>query len=293
MATTPTASARRKHIHVRGIVQGVGFRPFVYNLAHSLGLTGYVFNSSSGVTIEIEGGECGAQSHFSRRCEHEPPQLSAIAEIAVSDIAACGRRGLLDSREPGGGGRIFADFARRRHLRRLLARLRRLRATGASAIPSPTAPTAARATPSSRTSPTTAPPPPWPPSPCALPAQAEYEDPADRRFHAQPNACAVCGPSLALVADAARRWPMCSFADRDSLRASSARRARCCARATSSPSKAWAAFCWRATRPTTAAVAELRRRKRRSAQALRADGARSGLRPGDLRGLRPRTRPRC
>ena len=57
MATTSTASARRKHIDVRGIVQGVGFRPFVYKLAHSLGLTGYVFNSSSGVTIEIEGGE--------------------------------------------------------------------------------------------------------------------------------------------------------------------------------------------------------------------------------------------
>ena len=47
---------RRKHIQVRGIVQGVGFRPFVYKLAKSLGLTGYVFNSSAGVTIEIEGG---------------------------------------------------------------------------------------------------------------------------------------------------------------------------------------------------------------------------------------------
>ena len=42
---------------MRGIVQGVGFRPFVYNLAHELGLTGYVLNSSAGVTIEIEGAE--------------------------------------------------------------------------------------------------------------------------------------------------------------------------------------------------------------------------------------------
>ncbi len=57
MAITPTASARRRHIDVRGIVQGVGFRPFVYKLAQSLSLTGYVFNSSSGVTIEIEGNE--------------------------------------------------------------------------------------------------------------------------------------------------------------------------------------------------------------------------------------------
>ncbi len=53
----PNERGRRKHIQVRGIVQGVGFRPFVYKLAKSLGLTGYVFNSSAGVTIEIEGGE--------------------------------------------------------------------------------------------------------------------------------------------------------------------------------------------------------------------------------------------
>jgi acylphosphatase len=50
-----TASATRKHVQVKGVVQGVGFRPFVYKLAQSLELTGYVFNSSSGVTIEIEG----------------------------------------------------------------------------------------------------------------------------------------------------------------------------------------------------------------------------------------------
>ena len=41
----------RRHIRVRGIVQGVGFRPFVYNLANALGLSGYVFNSSAGVQI--------------------------------------------------------------------------------------------------------------------------------------------------------------------------------------------------------------------------------------------------
>ena len=45
----------RRRIVVKGVVQGVGFRPFVYNLATSLGLKGYVNNSSRGVTIEIEG----------------------------------------------------------------------------------------------------------------------------------------------------------------------------------------------------------------------------------------------
>ncbi len=47
----------RKQIFIRGIVQGVGFRPFVYNLARSLHLAGYILNSSSGVTVEIEGVE--------------------------------------------------------------------------------------------------------------------------------------------------------------------------------------------------------------------------------------------
>ena len=55
MATLPIAPAVRRLIHVKGIVQGVGFRPFVYALAQSLSLTGAVFNTSAGVTIEIEG----------------------------------------------------------------------------------------------------------------------------------------------------------------------------------------------------------------------------------------------
>ena len=55
MRAPPTPGLVRKRIRVRGIVQGVGFRPFVFNLAHELGLAGYVLNSSAGVTIEIEG----------------------------------------------------------------------------------------------------------------------------------------------------------------------------------------------------------------------------------------------
>lgn len=46
---------KRLHIKVKGVVQGVGFRPFVYNLAKSLNLKGYVTNTSKGVTIEVEG----------------------------------------------------------------------------------------------------------------------------------------------------------------------------------------------------------------------------------------------
>ena len=82
----------RKHIQVRGIVQGVGFRPFVYKLARSLRLSGHVFNSSAGVTIEIEGSE------------------SEAAEQIVGDRGVCRRRGtdeidgsVVDN-DGGGGG---------------------------------------------------------------------------------------------------------------------------------------------------------------------------------------------
>src|SRR5271156_4986457 len=90
----------RKHIQVRGIVQGVGFRPFVYKLAKSLGLSGYVFNSSAGVTIEIEGS--GSQvEDFLKTLKDDPPQLAEVAEIAVSGIAVEGSAGfsILNSRE--------------------------------------------------------------------------------------------------------------------------------------------------------------------------------------------------
>ena len=94
---------QRKHIQVRGIVQGVGFRPFVYNLAHSLGLTGFVFNSSSGVTIEIEG-DGAAVDAFLQTLKDDPPQLAEITQITVSEMAVEGSAGfsILGSREEAG-----------------------------------------------------------------------------------------------------------------------------------------------------------------------------------------------
>src|SRR6202034_1796270 len=99
----PTEPVRRKHILVRGVVQGVGFRPFVYKAATSLGLTGFVYNSSSGVTIEIEGHE-SALDEFRRTLKNNPPQLAQIAEITTSEIATQGDAGfsILPSREEAG-----------------------------------------------------------------------------------------------------------------------------------------------------------------------------------------------
>src|ERR1700679_508484 len=93
----------RRRIQVRGIVQGVGFRPFVYKLAKSLGLSGYVFNSSSGVTIEIEG-PGSALDEFFQTLRNDPPRLAEIKEISVSEIDVQGGAGfsILGSREESG-----------------------------------------------------------------------------------------------------------------------------------------------------------------------------------------------
>ena len=66
----------RLEILVRGIVQGVGFRPFVYNLARSLGLTGYVLNSSAGVLIEVEG-DPAQIDRFVRELKRKPAAAGA------------------------------------------------------------------------------------------------------------------------------------------------------------------------------------------------------------------------
>src|ERR1700722_2807654 len=199
----------RKRILVRGVVQGVGFRPFVYKVATSLGLSGYVFNSSSGVTIEIEG-RGSAVDGFFQNLKDDPPKLAEIKEVSVSDIAVQGSVGfsILDSREEAGAFALvppdagtcdecWRDFGvpadRRYGYPFTNCTHCGPRYTIIRDIPYDRATTTMSAF-----------------TMCAD-CQAEYEDPGDRRFHAQPNACAVCGPSLALLKSDV------SFPDRDSL----------------------------------------------------------------------------
>jgi hydrogenase maturation protein HypF len=260
MATTPTAATRRKHVHVRGIVQGVGFRPFVYNLAHTLGLAGYIFNSSSGVTIEIEGSDAEINT-FLDTLRSDPPHLAAITAIEIGDVPVLGQAGfsILESHEEKGGFSLispdagtcdacwhdFGDPLNRRfgypftnctHCGP--------RYTIIQDIPYDRATT----TMSGFTM-------------CAACA-AEYKDPTNRRFHAQPNACPVCGPSLALVAPGTQP-DNSSFADRDSL--SIIRRARALLRAGNILAvKGLGGFLLACDAGNGTAVAELRRRKRRS-----------------------------
>jgi hydrogenase maturation protein HypF len=260
MATTPTASARRKHIDVRGIVQGVGFRPFVYNLAHSLGLTGYVFNSSAGVTIEIEGNEAEIAT-FIEKLRAEPPQLSAIVSIAITDAEACGGMGfsILESHEEPGAFSLISpdtgtcdacwrDFGDP-HNRRYGYPFTNCTHCGPRYTIIQDIPYDRATTTMARFTMCDA---------CA----AEYADPTDRRFHAQPNACAVCGPSLELV-PRGTALADCSFVGRDSL--TMIRKARKLLRAGGILAvKGLGGFLLACDASNDAAVVELRRRKRRS-----------------------------
>ncbi len=194
-----TAALIRKRIRVRGIVQGVGFRPFVYNLAHQLGLAGYVLNSSAGVTIEIEGGSASVSS-FIARLRNSPPPLAQIEEFLVAELEPVGDDAFVirhSEAEPGefvlvspdvatcdDCWRDFGDRANRRYGYPFTNCTNcGPRYTIIQDIPyDRPATTMAKF------------------RMCAL-CQAEYEDPSNRRFHAQPNACAECGPSLALVAN--------------------------------------------------------------------------------------------
>ncbi|MFA5626584.1 MAG: carbamoyltransferase HypF [Thiohalomonadaceae bacterium] len=198
-ATIETAHEHHR-LRVRGLVQGVGFRPFVYRLATSLGLTGQVRNGGAGVEIEVQG-ELVALQQFAHcltaeapanaridTIERQPlplqPELGRFTISASSngpvttaapalDTAPC--VDCLDELFTPGDHRYRYPFINCTHCGpryTLTARLPYDRAN-TSMAPFILCPTCDR----------------------------EYHDPADRRFHAQPNACPECGPRLTLRAD--------------------------------------------------------------------------------------------
>ena len=111
----------RKRLQVQGVVQGVGFRPFVYGLAQQFGLTGFVGNDSHGVFIEIEGAP-ETLCRFEQALVAHPPPLAHIEQIAGIGHARVQRRRVYDCGEPHRTNRAHAGLARPRHLRRLPAR---------------------------------------------------------------------------------------------------------------------------------------------------------------------------
>jgi len=197
--TNPTAAAGRRQIRVRGIVQGVGFRPFVYNLAQRLQLSGYVLNSSAGVLIEVEGDAAGLE-RFVEALRGEAPPLAQIEDVSVANLAPAGYSGFVIREsvdEPGQLVPVSPDVATCDDCMRDFRSPENRRFGYAFTNCTNCGPryTITRTIPYDRPLTTMA------CFPMCKRCLREYEDPADRRFHAQPNACPDCGPSLWLSAD--------------------------------------------------------------------------------------------
>jgi hydrogenase maturation protein HypF len=196
LASSSPSAPERRRLLVRGTVQGVGFRPFVWRLAREEGLAGWVRNGAGGVEIEAEGAAERLRT-FALRLRAEAPPLARIDGVELLAIAPSGERGfgIRESRAGGPPGLpVSADAAPCAACVAEVAdpRSRRHgypftnctdcgpRFTIIEALPYDRARTTMRAF-----------------ALCAA-CRAEYGDPADRRFHAEPIACPDCGPRLAL-----------------------------------------------------------------------------------------------
>lgn len=194
MDESPRAVVARKAIDVTGIVQGVGFRPFVYRLAQECNLTGFIANTSSGVTIEVQG-DAVFLDRFLERLPSELPPLAKITSLLPRDAELQSETAfrILSSRlDAPAKALISPDVAVCADcLREMMnPRDRRFRYAFINCTNCGPRFTIVRDIPydRARTSMSAF-------QMCAA-CQAEYDDPANRRFHAQPNACWDCGPQL-------------------------------------------------------------------------------------------------
>ena len=186
----------RLKLAIRGAVQGVGFRPFIFRLAGELRLTGWVNNSAQGVFIEAEGPPASLEQFLSR-VETEKPPRSFIQSLETTWLDPAGYSNFEIRASDSGGGKtalVLPDIATCPDCLRELfdPKDRRFcypfancthcgpRFSIVESLPYDRANTSMKQF-----------------KMCPQ-CQAEYDDPRDRRFHAQPNACPVCGPRLEL-----------------------------------------------------------------------------------------------
>lgn len=255
-----SASQRERHVVV-GRVQGVGFRPFVYRLAREHALSGYVLNAPEGVVIEVQGSSERLERFATDLIDTLPP-LAMIVEHARESVPVCqeddGGEFAIRKSTAGLGHHVLvspdmatcpdcladmADPANRRH-RYPFTNCTNCgpRYTITQSLPYDRHATSMAC------------------FPLCEACRAEYEDPLDRRFHAQPNACPVCGPRLWLT---------------DRHGKTLAEGAKAVARAAKAlrggkilALKGLGGFHLAADAANHAAVAELRRRKKRPAKPL-------------------------
>ncbi len=186
----------RNRIRLNGIVQGVGFRPFVYRLARECGLSGFVNNNSDGVLIEIEGAP-ERLAAFRRRLRREAPPLARIVEMRFEEVEPQGQDGFTirtSQRDSTPSTLISPDVSVCDDcLRELFDPAdRRYRYPFINCTNCGPRYTIVKRIPYDR--PFTS----MSIFPMCEACAREYHDPANRRFHAQPNACPECGPRLRL-----------------------------------------------------------------------------------------------
>jgi len=187
---------QRVRITIRGAVQGVGFRPFVYRLATEQGLQGWVRNSSQGVFIEVEGERPDLDAFLVKLDKEKPPRsfIQSMEFSFLDPVPYCGFQ--IRESDPGGDRTaiVLADIAtcadcktevfspENRRYRYPFTNCTHCgpRFSIIEALPYDRVNTSMRSF-----------------TMCAK-CRLEYEDPSDRRFHAQPNACPDCGPNLEL-----------------------------------------------------------------------------------------------
>jgi len=196
--TLTTDQCIRRQITVVGIVQGVGFRPFIHRLAQKHNIAGSVHNFTGGVVIEAEGNPDDVTTFIKDLPEEKPP-IARIEEISTSELPVAGNSQFVitASREASGGTILLSpDVATCQDCRRELLDPadRRYHYPFINCTNCGPRFTIIESVPYDRPNTT------MQPFTMCPQCQAEYDDIDDRRYHAQPNACPVCGPQVELVA---------------------------------------------------------------------------------------------
>ncbi len=190
----------RARIGVSGIIQGVGFRPLIYRLATTRGLTGFVANTAAGVTIEADGSERDLE-HFVQAISTEKPPLASIDELHVekSEIDPATKHNSFEIHESISSGRRIGPITPDTDVcDNCLAEIfdpkdRRYLYPFINCTDCGPRYTLIEKTPYDR--PLTS----MKHFPMCEQCRAEYIDPLDRRFHAQATCCPLCGPSVTLT----------------------------------------------------------------------------------------------
>ena len=203
--SAPGRGAVRRRAEIEGIVQGVGFRPFVYGLAARFELAGFVRNTSCGVDLEVEGPPDRIEAFFAA-LKSEGPPLARITGLTLSPVEPGGEPGfsIIHSRaQTTRSALISPDVAVCDDcLREMMDPAdRRYRYPFINCTNCGPRYTIIMDVPYDRDKTSMA------IFDMCPDCSAEYHDPANRRFHAQPNACPVCGPHVSLLDDAGWRMP--------------------------------------------------------------------------------------